>query len=89
MKSFLELLPTIARGIPTETRVRDFIMKYLQEICTISIDRKEIILSKNTIQLNISPIIRAKFAPHNELCLKELNKHLKENGVKLIIKRIM
>jgi len=89
MKSFLELLPTIARGIPTETRVRDFIMKYLQEACVITIDRKEIILSKNTIQLNISPIIRAKFAPYNELCLEELNKHLKENGIKLVIKRII
>jgi hypothetical protein len=89
MKSFLELLPTIARGIPTETRVRDFIMNYLQETCLISIDRKEIILSKNTVQLNISPIIRAKFAPYNELCLEELNKHLKENGIKLVIKRIM
>ena len=89
MKSFLELLPTIARGIPTETRVRDFMMNYLQETCLISIDRKEIILSKNTVQLNISPIIRAKFAPYNELCLEELNKHLKENGIKLVIKRIM
>jgi hypothetical protein len=89
MKSFLELLPTIARGIPTETRVRDFIMNYLQETCAISIDRKEIILSKNTVQLNVSPIIRAKFAPYNELCLKELNKHLKDNKVNLVIKRIM
>lgn len=89
MKSFPELLPTIARGIPTETRVRDFIMKYLQETCVITIDRKEIILSKNTVQLNVSPIIRAKFAPYNELCLEELNKHLKENGIKLVIKRII
>ncbi len=89
MKSFLELLPTIARGIPTETRVRDFMMNYLQETCAISINRKEIILSKNTVKLNVSPIIRAKFAPYNELCLEELNKHLKENGIKLVIKRII
>lgn len=89
MKSFLELLPTVARGIPTETRVRDFMMKYLQESCSIEIDRKDIILSKNMIQLRVSPIVRAKFVPHNELCLEELNKHLKENRTKLVIKRIM
>lgn len=89
MKSFLELLPTVARGIPTETRVRDFTMKYLKENCNIEINRKDIILLKNTIQLQISPIIRAKFAPYNELCLKDLNKHLKENGIRLSIKKIM
>lgn len=89
MKSFSELLSIVSKKIPIETIIRDFMINFLKETCAISIDRKEIILSKNTIQLNISPIIRAKFAPYNELCLEELNKHLKENGIKLVIKRII
>jgi hypothetical protein len=89
MKSFLELLPTVARGIPTETRVRDFMMKYLQESCNIYIDRKNIILTKNMIQLHVSPIIRAKFSAQCENCLLDLNNHLKEHGMKLVIKRII
>ncbi len=89
MKSFLELLPIVARGIPTETRVRDFLMKYLKENCSIEIDRKDIILTKNMIQLHVSPIIRAKFSAQCEPCMDDLNKHLKEHGMKLVIKRIM
>ena len=89
MKSFLEISGMFAKKIPTETIIRDFMINFLKETCEIEIDRKYIILSKNMIQLQISPIIRSKFVPYQDICLSELNKHLKEQGVKLVIKRIM
>ncbi len=89
MKSFSELLSIVSKKIPTETIIRDFMINFLKETCEIEIDRKHIILSKNMIQLQISPIIRSKFVPYQDICLSELNKYLKEQGVKLVIKRIM
>lgn len=89
MKSFSELLSIVSKKIPTETVIRDFMIRFLKETCEIEIDRKYIILSKNMIQLQVSPIIRAKFVSYQDICLSELNKHLKEQGVKLVIKRIM
>ena len=89
MKSFLEISGMFAKKIPTETIIRDFMINFLKETCEIEIDRKYIILSKNMIQLQISPIIRSKFVPYQDICLSELNKYLKEQGVKLVIKRIM
>jgi len=88
MISFSELLQKVTIAIPTETNVRNFLVEYLKENCNITIDRKQIHLKKNTVELKIPPTAKAKFNPHCDECLEKLNEHLKEKGLQIVIKKI-
>ncbi len=89
MKSFSDLLSIISKKIPTETIVRDFLIQYLKEKHNIQIDRKNIHLSNNTIQLRVSPIIKAKLNPYKATLLEDLNIYLQEKEIKDVIKNIV
>ena len=89
MNSFSNFLKKIITVITTETVVRDFIMNYLKQELSITIDRKVIHLKKNTIEFKISPIIKSKILPHKEKILKQINNYLKEKEIQLIIKKII
>jgi hypothetical protein len=89
MKSFSDLLLIISKKIPTETIVRDFLIQYLKEKHDIQIDRKNIHLSKNTVQLRVSPIIKAKLNPYKTTLIEDLNIYLQEKEIKDVIKNIL
>jgi hypothetical protein len=89
MISFSDLLKNISTVVPLETQVRDFLLDYLKQNCSIIIDRKLIQVKKNIIELKVPPIIKAKFNPYYDDCLEKINKHLKEKEIKIVIKKIM
>lgn len=77
------------KNVPVETLVRDFLLEYLKKNHNITIDRKCIQIQKTNLVLSVSPIIKSKLFPHKEQVLEDLNKYLKENNVKVVIKNIM
>lgn len=86
MKSFLDISGMFAKKIPTETLIRDFVCDFFKKNQNITLDRKDIHVQKNSIDLRISPIIRAKLAPYTAECVEQLNLHLKEKKSNLTIK---
>jgi len=89
MQHFSSLLPHILKSIPTETLVRDFIMKQVQEKLNITLKRKEIQLKKNILCLEISPIIKSRLIHLYPEIQIELNEFLQEKKVQLTIKKII
>ncbi len=89
MADFSLLLQKLIKNVPLETVVRDFLIEYLKKNYNITIDRKCIQIQKTNLCLSVSPIIKSKLFPHKEQVLEDLNKYLKENNVKVVIKNIM
>jgi hypothetical protein len=89
MTDFSLLFQKLLKNIPTETLIRDFLLKYLKNNFNIIINRKHIQVQKNNIIFNISPIIKSKLFPYSEQILEDLNNYLKENNIQMIIKNII
>jgi Ni,Fe-hydrogenase maturation factor len=89
MISFSDLLKNVSTAVPLETQVRDFLLNYLKENCNIILERKLIQVKKNTIELKISPTIKAKINPYYEDCLEKINNHLQEKEIKIRINKIV
>ncbi len=75
--------------IPIETIVRDFVLEYFSQKHGIVIDRKQIHLRKDIIEIRISPIIKSKLNPHTRDCIEKLNEFLLEKGLQLTIKKVL
>lgn len=89
MISFSDLLKNISTAVPLETQVRDFLLEYLKQNCNIIMNRKLIHVKKNTIELKVSPTIKAKINPYHEDCLEKINLHLQEKGIQTKINKIV
>jgi hypothetical protein len=81
-------LPIFA-NIPPETVVRDFLLQYLEKNHNVVLERKCIILKKNTLSFTISPIIKSKLLFHHEQIILETNTYLQEKNIQLTIKQII
>ena len=89
MADFSLLFQKLLKAVPIETVVRDFLVEYLKKNHLIDLDRKIIILQKNNIILNISPIIKTKLNPYKSIIMEDLNTYLKEKGINKTFKSIM
>ena len=86
---FSHIFQKLLKHIPLETLIRDFLLEYLKKNHNMNIDRKCIQIQKTNLILSVSPIIKSKLFPHKEQILEDLNKYLRENKVKVVIKNIM
>lgn len=89
MADFSLLFQKLLKAVPIETVVRDFLVEYLKKNHLIDLDRNIIILQKNNIILNISPIIKTKLNPYKSNIMEDLNTYLKEKGINKTFKSIM
>jgi hypothetical protein len=83
------LFQKISQKIPTETIVRDFLLEYLQNMFSIELDRKQIMVSKNTLEFKVPTVLKTKLKPLHATILENLNEYLKEKRVPVVMKRIM
>lgn len=89
MADFSLLFQKLLKAVPIETVVRDFLVEYLKKNHLIDLNRNIIIIQKNNIILNISPIIKTKLNPYKSTIIEDLNTYLKEKGINKIFKSIM
>ena len=89
MADFSLLFQKLLKAVPIETIVRDFLLEYFKKHHSIDLDRNVIIIQKNNIVLNISPIIKTKLNPHKSIIMEDLNTYLKEKGINKTFKSIM
>ncbi len=89
MADFSLLFQKLLKAVPIETIVRDFLLEYFKKHHSIDLDRNVIIIQKNNIILNISPIIKTKLNPYKSTIIEDLNTYLKEKGINKTFKSII